>query len=210
MQRDKMQYVIFAGQSEKEQVMLAGPVEDGDRDYFVSRILPTFQPLSDEQYLQGLESIRYTAARFSYILYQGQVYWSVEWDPGLIVVRFSPQGTMAWTALRSPIPNFGGRIPDKEDLLVYVAGAAEYLENHQYNLVFKAWDAQFEEDYRRWYAFERADEETATAYEAALEHVRSLGEQIKARFSSDEEIYRWTDQCTRNLKEWTREGIRAP
>ena len=52
-------------------------------------------------------AILHTFARYSYIIYRNNVYWCAEWEPGLIVVRFSPDGSLAWTALRSPIPNFG-------------------------------------------------------------------------------------------------------
>src|SRR4051812_27723301 len=98
--REKVQYVIFVDQGEEEGVMLTAPLEGGDRDYLVNGIVPTMRPLSDEDYLQGPAAILHTLAKYSYILFRGDVYWCVEWEPGLLVVRFSPDGTMAWSALR--------------------------------------------------------------------------------------------------------------
>src|SRR5437773_6819026 len=105
-------YVIFVEKTERETVMFTGPLDSGDRHYFENGIFPALRPLSDDEYMNGPAVILHTLARFSYILYNNDVYWCAEWDPGLIVVRFSPGGAMAWSAFRSPIPNFGGREPD--------------------------------------------------------------------------------------------------
>jgi hypothetical protein len=200
MPRAEAQYVIFL-----DEVMLAAPLEEGDSNYLRSGVLPHLSPLSDEEYMQGPAVILHTLARYSYILWRKDVYWCSEWEPGLIVVRFSPDGGMVWAALRSPIPNFGGRRPTAEDRRNYDPDA----ENHQYNLVFNAWDAQFDEDWRKWRSFERAELKTAKAYQAALAHVNELGEQMQTRYSDEAKFARWTARCKRNLRKWAGKGIRV-
>lgn len=205
MARVKVDYIIFAPTQDEEAVMLTAPLEDGEREYFVKGILPTLQPLSEKDYMQGPAVILHTLAKFSYILYRKDVYWCAEWDPGLVVVRFSPDGTLAWSALRSPIPNFGGRAPNAGDLDNF----DEDAENYQYNLVFNAWDAQFDEDVREWRSFKDADASTIQAYQAALAHTQTLGEQMQARYSSEDKFDRWVERCKRNIKKWAGEGIRV-
>jgi hypothetical protein len=201
----QIRYVIFVDQKDKQGVMLTAPVEDGDREYFVRGIIPALRPLSDGDYIHGPAIILHSLARYSYVVCGTDVFWCAEWDPGLIVARFSPGGAMAWTALRSPIPNFGGRKPNAKDARDY----DEDAENHQYNLVFKAWDAQFDEDWRRLRGFKRADTKTGKVYRAALEHVQTLGTQVQARYLGKETFDRWAQECKRNLARWTGEGIRV-
>ena len=200
----KAQYLIFVDDRRIESgVMFTAPLKAGDRRYFVDGVLPTLRPLTDEEYMSGPAVILHTLAKFSYIVYRNALYWCVEWEPGLIVVRFSAVEKMAWTALRSPIPNFGGRTPTAEDLRDY----KESSENHQYNLVFNAWDAQFDEDWRRWRCFKKADAKTAKTYHAALVHVHALEEQMEARYSAPARFDRWVERCKRNLEKWAGNGV---
>jgi hypothetical protein len=200
MAQAKALYVIFV-----DEAMLTAPLEKSDFRYFLNGILPNLRPISDEDYTQGPAVIIHTLARYSYIVYREDVYWCSEWDPGLIVVRFSPDGSMAWTALRSPIPNFGGRKTRADDLRDYDEDAV----NHQYNLVFRAWDAQFDELCREWRAFQRADAKTAGVFQAALAHADELGEQTQARCADEDAFSRWTSRCRGNLRKWAGEGIRV-
>lgn len=204
MPEETIQYVIFAPHENKEDMMLVAPVRQEERDYLVKGIIPTLQPLSDNDYVQGPAVILHTLARSSYILAGDDLYWCVEWDPGLIVVRFSPDGSMAWSALRSPIPEFGGRTPTEQDLESY----DEDAEDHQYNLVFHAWDAQFEEDKRAWRSFTRAEASTAAAYRRALAHANALGEQMQASLSEEADRTQWRDRCKENIATWAGDGIR--
>jgi len=189
-----------------DEVMLTAPLEDGEFRYFVNHILPNLRAISDEEYMQGPAVILHTLAQYSYILYRNDVCWCAEWEPGLIVVRFSSDGGLAWTALRSPIPNFGGREPAEEDVRAY----DEDAENHQYNLVFTAWDAQFDAADREWRSFRPAEAETAGAYQAALSHADEIAEQMQARYSGDDTFSEWTARCKNNLLTWAGEGIRVP
>lgn len=115
----------------------SGPVADHDRTFLVDHLLPTLQPLTAQDYLRGPARILLTAARSSYIVHGEQVYWCSEWQPGLVVLRFDPDGSLAWTAVRSPVPNFGGRDPLPGDSTDF----DEDAENNLYNLIFDPWDA---------------------------------------------------------------------
>ena len=201
MERAEARYVIFV-----DEVMFAAPLEEGDFRYFTAHILPTLRSLSDEEYMEGPAVIMHTFARYSYILYRHDVYWCAEWEPGLIVVRFSPDGGLAGAAMRSPIPNFGGREPAEKDVRNYAAAA----ENRQYNLVFTAWDAQFDAADREWRSFQPAEAKTANDYRAALSHSHQLGEQMQARYSGDDKFSEWSAQCKSNVRAWAGEGVRVP
>lgn len=205
MPRAKIQYVIFVEDENDEDgaVMHAAPVPDGDYEYLRDVVIPTLRPMSDEQYMKGPAVILHTFARFSYILFKDDLYWCSEWDPGLIVVRLSPDATISWTALRSPNPGFGGRKPTKEEIELF----DEDAENHQYNLVFHAWDAQFDEQDRKTRSFTQADSRTKRKYSAALAHVDSLGVIMERRYAKS--LEKWADTCRKNLDKWAGEGIRA-
>jgi hypothetical protein len=201
MAQAKALYVISV-----DDTLLTAPPERDDFRYFMDHVLPNLRQISDEDYVQGPAVILHTLARYSYILYCGDVYWCAEWEPGLIVVRFSPDGSLAWTALRSPIPDFGGRKATAEEERDY----DEDAENHQYNLVFRAWDAQFDEFWRKERSFQPASARAVGLYEAALAHANEFGEQMQARYSDDGKFSRWTERCKRNLHKWAGEGIRVP
>jgi len=141
-------------------------------------------------------------ARYSYVLNENDVYWCIEWNPGLIVVRFSPKDEMAWTAIRSPVPNFGGREADESDWDDY----DEDADNHQYNLIFDPWDAQFDGRQREQRLFVPADSGVQSRFENAIASVYVLSETLEQQFSKDLEA--WAKLCIQNLEEWNGEGIR--
>jgi hypothetical protein len=188
-----------------DEVMLTAPLEDGDFRYLADHILPNLRTLSDEEYMHGPAVILHTFARYSYILHRGDVYWCAEWEPGLVVVRFSPDGRLAWVAMRSPIPNFGGREPALEDEGNY----DEDAENHQYNLVFNAWDAQFDAADREWRSFRPAEPGAVSDFQAALSHADHLGTRIQARYSGDDKFSDWSVLCKDNIRAWAGDGVRA-
>src|SRR5258708_6066379 len=121
-------YLIGAEYNGKTQFLCA-PVPEREMYYLIDKVLPTMRPLSNAAYMLGPAVILGTLARYSYILFDRAVYWCVGWEPGLVVVLFSGDGGMAWTAIRSPVPEFGGRTPLQEDLDAY----DETTDNPQYN-----------------------------------------------------------------------------
>jgi len=181
--------------------MHRAPVPEDEKSYFVKRLLPTLCPLSDSAYMLGPAVILGTLARYSYILFEGSVYWCIEWEPGLLVIEFAPDGYMAWTAIRSPVPEFGDRTPIQNDIDAY----DEAAPNHQHNLVFDPWDAALDETYREFLCFVPADAQTQKSYELAISHVDSLGDIIKSKYSTN--MDQWRKDRLANIKDWAGEGI---
>ncbi|MEW4454120.1 hypothetical protein AB1L30_15715 [Bremerella sp. JC817] len=196
-----MRYIILVEQKKKAPAMFTAPVADDDADY-LRRAIDTMQPLSAEDYMQGPAAILHMLARYSYVLLDNDVYWCVEWTPGMIVIRFSPNGEMAWTAIRSPVPDFGGRTATKEEKEAYDPDAP----NHQVNLVFEPWTAQFDEEDRQAKCFQPADAQTEEAFEAALASVNEIGDQIESKYGNDLEawVYRGEEQVVKMVGEGVR------
>lgn len=196
-----MRYVNFVSGDGDDQVLHTAPVPAEDAEYF-ERIIGVMQPLSDEDYMNGPAVVLHTLAKTSYILRGEELFWCIEWQPGLIVVRFVPGQPMAWAAIRSPVPNFGGREASEAELDAY----DEDAENHQYNLIFRPWDAQFDAQNREWYSFVPADADVQSKFENALAHVNALGEIMEQRYSADRDA--WLASCKQNLQDWSGEGVR--
>jgi hypothetical protein len=197
-----MQYVNFVYENRDEPTLYTGPVSDLDTAY-LRRALGHLKPLSDEDYLNGPAVILQTMAANSYVLDGEDLYWCVEWDPGLIAVKMAADAEMQWVALRSPIPDFGGREPLPED------GDPEEYEsedNPQYNLVFIPWDAQFDGQKREWRSFAPADGEVQKRFHNALARANALGALIEERFAQDRDG--WISRCKQNLETWSGGGIR--
>lgn len=182
--------------------MFSAPVEEADAEY-LRKIAENLEPISDEEYMNRQALFLQTLARFSYVLHDKELFWCVEWEPGLVVTKFSPDGKLAAGAFRSPNPNFGGRKASKSEL----ANWDEDAENYQYNLVFRAWDAQFDEQWRKWRKFKKASKEIQAEYLAALVHVDSLGVQLEKTYKSKSAIDKWQRQCKKNLEHWAAKGI---
>lgn len=196
-----MRYIILVEQKRKAPEMFAAPVAPGDADY-LSRASNTLTPLSEEDYIRGPAAILHMLAHYSYVLDGQDVYWCVEWMPGLIIIRFSPDGKMAWTALRSPVPDFGGRKAQPEDQAAYDKDAT----NHQVNLVFEPWSAQFDPEDRESKGFHSADQQTESLFEAALNRVNELGQQIEQKHGHDLES--WVYRGEEEVAKMVGEGIR--
>lgn len=196
-----MQYINFVPSDGDEWSMHTAPVAEDDAAY-LRRVIATLRPLSREDYMNGPAVVLHTLAKSSYVLDGQDVLWCVEWDPGLIVVRLSPDSELAWTAIRSPTPDFGGREADEADWEAYDDDA----DNPQYNLIFVPWDAQFDAQKREWSSFVPADDDTQTRFQNALKCVDELGEIMETRYSKDHDT--WAQRCKQNLEEWSGEGIR--
>ena len=189
-----MQYVILVEQKRKAPEMYTAPVAPADADYLV-QAAKTLKPLSEEDYIRGPAAILHMLAHFSYVLVEDDVFWCVEWMPGLIVIRFSPDGKIAWTALRSPVPDFGGRTPSDADQ----ANFDKEAPNHQVNLVFEPWSAQFDPEDRELKGFRPADQDAEARFEAALDRVNQIGQQIEQKYANDLEawVYRGEEEVAK-------------
>ena len=177
-----MLYVIEAFDEDDETTTMTRPVDAADAAYLREKVIPVFRPLSVDEYSFGPAAILQTGAHFSYVLDGAVVYWCVEWQPGLLVIRFAPDGEMAWAALKSPVPGFGGREATEAEWDAY----DEDAENPQYNLVFDAWDDIFDREREGWEPISAADQE---AYAAALAPVNTLSEALKLQWEPRHEEY---------------------
>jgi hypothetical protein len=196
-----MQYFITVFEADEAGTPYTAPVPEGDAEY-LRRATATLRPLTAEEYVSGPLVILHTMAKYSYVLDGSEVFWCVEWDPGLIVIRLSPDGTLQWTALRSPVPNFGGRDATEAEMEEF----DEDADNPQYNLIFDPWDAQFDAEEREWKSFVLASQDEITQFEAAIAHANQFGEVNKALPAGDRRA--WSDRCVKNLEDWAGEGIR--
>jgi len=195
-----MDYLISVYGENDEPEMYAGPVEH-DECRYLRLVQSKLKPLTDDEYLTGPAIILNTAARFSYVLDDEDVWWCIERDPGMIVVRFSPGGAMSWAVLRSPVPEFGGRDPDPIDVEDY----DEDAPNPQYTLVFDPWDAQFCEQDREWGSFKPTDETVNEKWGRAMAHVSEISDQLSEKYP---DFDAWRALCMKNLEEWSGEGLR--
>lgn len=197
-----MQYVNFVCRDSDDPILHTAPVPESDAAY-LRRAFAHLKPLSDEEYMNGPAAILRTMAKYSYVLDGDELYWCTEWNPGLLVLKLAPNTEMEWVALRSPVPNFGGREPLPED---GDSGDYDCDDNPQYNLIFTSWDAQYDQQDREWGSFVPADDEVQKRFENALAHVNSLGSVIESRLAGDGD--RWFQLCNANLEKWAGEGVR--
>lgn len=197
-----MQYVNFVYENGGEATLYTGPVPDSDAAY-LRKAAAHLRPLPDDEYMKGPACIAHTLANFSYVLDDQDLYWCVEWSPGLLVLKMVPNKDMEWVALRSPIPDFGGRqpLPDDGNPDEY-----EHDDNPQYNLIFTSWDAQFDKQKREWGGFVPADSGVQTRFDRALARVIALDDVIEAHHGDESDA--WLSQCGVNLENWCGEGIR--
>ncbi len=196
-----MDYIIYVHDSQGEEVMHVAPVPAEDSAY-LEKVIQELRPLSDDDYADGVAAILSSEAPQSYVLSGTDVLWCMEWDPGLIVVRLSPDQTMDWAAVRSTIPDFGGRPATEKELAEFDEDAPD----PQYNLVFNPWDAQSEADERQAHSFVPADEDVESRFADALAHANELSQSIDNR--SEKRFEAWAERCQENLAAWCGDGIR--
>ena len=148
-------------------VKLAMEVDQAEMRYFTEEVLPALKPIDDKTYVERYMRVRGSMARSSLVLDasgDGCVYGCVEWEPGLLVLRFSPDGTM-----------MAAELPD--------------TDNHdfdeappQYNLSTIGFDAEVEPEGRgdEWRSL---DADMLRRFEAALIPVNALIEKFNNEYS---------------------------
>ena len=193
---------ISSNDGEDSPALYTGPVPESDATY-LRQAAAHLKPLSEDDYMTGPAVLLHTMAKHSYVLDDRNLYWCVEWDPGLLVIRMAPDQTMSWVALRSPVPDFGGREPLPQD---GAPGDYKHEDNPQYNLIFTPWDAQYDEQKRECGSFVPADVDIEARFEDALSCVNALGSVMESRYSEDTD--RWIELCKQNLKKWCGDGVR--
>lgn len=178
-----MQYIAFAEDMDRGEVMLCASVRPQERTYLQEVISPALRPLSKEDYANGPAAILQVEARWSYILDGEVAYWCIEWPPGLLVLRFASGAALQWAA----IPVAAGEN----------TGSKAYNESEDepsYRLVYEAWDAQFEEGVRD--GWREAPAAVERNFEAALAQVRQIENELEARYGDDEAAFKsWMAVC---------------
>ncbi|PHS31842.1 MAG: hypothetical protein COA95_04975 [Methylophaga sp.] len=146
-------------------------------------------------------------ARWSYILYKEKIYWCIEWDPSLIVLEIQQNGVLQAVSMRDPRPSFGGRVPLQADLEFQVD--YEDYENHQYNLIFNAWDSQYEEQERKWMKFESVKDNSLEKlhFNKCISHIDNLAPKIEEFYQQDPEHF--INKCKNRIEKWAGKGKRV-
>lgn len=180
------QYLIVPAESDTE-TFLTRAVGAHESKYVSQLVVPRLRPLSDIDYTNGPHGIRETGAPYSYVLYEACVLWCIEWDPGLLVVRFSPDGQFASCALRSPNPEFGGRSATESELATF----DEDAPNPQYDLVFNAWDAQSDPFERR--GWKRASPGEVKVWQSAMARANEISSALDSLSAEEREL--WLERC---------------
>jgi hypothetical protein len=181
-----VRHLIF---TDDDRTALGRLVDPEEQAYVRDVIRPALRPLATDAYLEGPVAILGTAARWSYVLDGDDLLWCVEWDPGLLVIVVSG-ATLSWCALRAPNPEFGGRVATEAELAAY----DEDARNSQYELVFRAWDAQLEEDLRDDFSPLHPCEQVAV--DRAFAHLDTLDEELERRCGGDRRA--WFERCERS------------
>jgi len=150
-----MLYIIHLRIDQKI-VFMSNPLAKADEAYLRDTIIPKMRPLPDDEYLYGPAAILRTPEKSSHVLDGKDVYWCIDWKPGLLAIRFSSIGAMHWAAFKRP--------------------ESEIEENPQYNLVYRAWDPQFDEKSRL--GWRKADDRDMKFHDDAFEHANSLHKKV--------------------------------
>ena len=200
-----MKYLIWVTQKDEIEKMFSAPVSTIDSDYFKREVLPSLTPISQDFYCKSFAAILQTLAKWSYILYQEKLYWCIEWTPGFIVLEFQPDGIIQGAALRSPIPTFGRRTPLPVDLENEFDD--ELYENHQYNLIFDAWDAQFDKQTRNWKKFLLVSKEDREQYDKCIRYIDNLASKVEELYQQD--IKNFMQKSFDRIGKWAGEGKRT-
>lgn len=169
-----MHYLIWV-----DDEMQQGEVGPTEQAFVTEVVAPALQAMTEDEYKYGPAGILQTMARFSYVLWGDDVLWCVEWDPSLLVVRFSPDGSIAWAAIDSEL----GDEPER-------------AEDPRYKLVFDAWDAQLDVQQREWGGFVAAAADPQARWERAMATVNRITEALQAEFGNDDAAFEaWQARC---------------
>lgn len=162
--------------------MLEAAVAPEAQRFLHETVAPALAPLAEDDYQFGPAVLLTTEARFVYVVDGAQVWWLVEWPPGIVAMRFGPEG--AYEVARLPIE-------DDDHPVV--------------ELVTVPWSAQFDEADRADAGFARSSLETQEAWEQAMAPVQALGERLSAFLADEEAIEAWRNRAANSP--WVRESF---
>lgn len=202
-----LRYMIWVEDARGRRHAQCAAVPKREARYLLRHALPTLRPIDRETYVQCFAAVLGTAQRSSYVLDGTHAIWCLEWKPGLLVLRFSPDGSMSGTALRSPRRFFGREEPLTPSEQKAFEEEVEGGQPEQYRLVFDAWDAQFDEQVRRWNGFAEAPESLVSRLEAALEPVNALSDEA---YEANGHRPEFAKRSFERLATWAGDGIPDP
>lgn len=157
-----MHYIIFPDGEDRQK--WSREVDPAVASFIRDVITPALKPMSADDYFIGPNQILNSWAQWCYVVHGSDVFWCAVYDPGLVVVRFSPDGSLMHCELKSPHPQFGGREASEAELAAVDEGAP----NYQLQLVFRAWDAQDDKSYREMKEWFPASDDLYQRWRAAL------------------------------------------
>lgn len=164
-------------------------------DWLLGVLDPLLLPLSDEQYLATHCVIPFGASRWSYVVTDEAVHWIVEDESALIVTRFDVDGSM-WSA---SFPWIRKRLDEEDDDEPDLA----------YDLVFYAWDSQFEAFWREHRGFLVDDGEVERTFDLVMQHVQEL-QAAADRDRADSDLDDWADLKLDALETWAAHHTATP
>ena len=180
-------YLLHGLDDEAKRPALCRPVARSDVRYLKNVVVPSLRVLSDQEYFYGAHSIVETAAHASYVRFDRCILWCIEWGSGLLVVQCLESGAFQFCQLRSPNPNFGGRLSTPEE----DAAFDEDAPNPQYNIVFDGWDADLEPS--RFPDVREATEEESAVWGKCMRRANEVGRQVEAMSSAERSS--WRERC---------------
>jgi hypothetical protein len=185
-----MHHYIVTDHEGQEEVALIKPLENEEISYMRKEVIPRMKPLSKEDYLYGPAAILAAEPAFCYVLDGKHVYWCIEWDPGLLVIRFDDKGKMAYASLQALNPLFGNRTATLKEIQDY----EDQGRDQQVELVYQGYNAQFEDaDRTGWTIAARPFRRT---FDTAIEFVNVMHDQLEDGFGDDEaKVKAWQVRC---------------
>jgi len=158
-----------------EERMLEAPVADAAVEFLDDVVGQALEPIHEEAYRDGPAVLLSTDARHVYVVTGDGVLWVVEWPPGVVVVRFSPDGSYA--AARLAVDE------DDED------------EHPAVELVAAPWAARFDADDRADLGFVPASDATRARWTAAMAAVERLAKAMSETLGDEDAVQDWQERA---------------
>ncbi|WP_286237874.1 hypothetical protein [Neptuniibacter halophilus] len=187
-----MKYIISKELEAQGRLYHSAPLEKSECEYFHTQVLPCLTPVSDQRYIQSFSIFKETHARWSYVLCEDKLYQCVLWPPGLIVLEFSPEGKIRAAAFNSLRPDHNASDEAWDDY--------DETTDPQYNLVFEAWDATYDDWAYRQNHFSPASPEELALQHRCLRHIDRLVQQVEALHQVNPDSF--IPFCKQNIQTW--------
>lgn len=163
--------------------MLEAPVAEAVEEFLVDVVEQALHPIDEDAYRDGPAVLLSTDARSVYVVTDDAVLWVVEWPPGVVVVRFGPDGSYAAARLA---------VDDEDD-----------DEHPAVELVAVPWAAQLDPDDRSDAGFALASEATRSTWHRAMAAVDRLAASLDASLVDESAVADW--QARASQSPWVRE-----